>query len=505
MWLATLLSILSGIFLTLGLPRLELYFISWVALLPLFMALQGKSSKQALGLGFLCGLAHYLTTLYWIRYVVYHYGGIPLPLTLLILLLLCSYLAVYPATFALAAHRLEHRPWLWVLALPAVWVSLEWVRAHLLTGFPWANLGYTQTPMAPLIQVADITGVYGISWLIVLVNTSIMACFGRFRLRSSPLVALVCLTVVAIYGSWRLNMMESLQKQAAPWTVAVVQGNIDQAHKWDPPYQQETLNRYLQLSLAAASHDPRPDLIVWPETAAPFFYGIEQQLTMQLNQMIREIGVPVLLGSPAAKVIDGKPRLLNSAYLIDPAGGVVDDYAKQHLVPFGEYVPYQKILFFVHKLVEAAGDFIGGDDAYPMKIDGRRLGVLICYEAIFPELARATVKHGATCFVNITNDAWFGTSSAPYQHKAMAGWRAIEFRVPLLRSANTGISCIYDVTGKTLGTIPLNEQGYLVADVYPIHLRTFYAEWGDLFAWLCIFIAVVVIIYSGFSVRKRRS
>lgn len=503
MWLAALLSILSGVLLTLGFPKFDFYFVSWVALLPLFVALQGKNSKQALVLGFICGLAHYLTTLYWIRYVVYYYGGIPLPLAILILLLLCSYLAIYPATFALASHRLERRPWLWVFGLPAVWVSLEWVRAHLLTGFPWANLGYTQTPLAPLIQVADITGVYGVSWLIVLVNTSIMACFGRFRLRLSLAVALVGLIAVTIYGSWRLTMIENLQKQADPWTVAVVQGNIDQAHKWDPLYQQETLNRYLQLSLDAASHDPRPDLIVWPETAAPFFYGIEQKLTEQLNQMIREIGVPVLLGSPAAKVIDGQPRLLNSAYLIDPDGRVVADYAKQHLVPFGEYVPYQKILFFVHKLVEAAGNFAAGSDSSPMKIDGQRVGVLICYEAIFSELARVAVQHGATCFVNITNDAWFGSSSAPYQHREMAGWRSVEFRVPLLRSANTGISCIFDATGKTLGTIPLHEQGYLVADVHPIHIATFYAEWGDLFAWLCVFIALGVIIYTGIRPRPK--
>lgn len=503
MWLAALLSILSGILLTLGFPKFELYFVSWGAFLPLFVALQGKSPKQTLVLGFVCGLAHYLTTLYWIRYVVYFYGGIPLPFAVLILLLLGSYLAVYPATFALASNRLERRPWLWVLGLPAVWVSLEWIRAHLLTGFPWANLGYTQTSLNSLIQVSDITGVYGISWLIVLVNTSIMACFGRFRLRLSPAVALVCLCTVAIYGSWRLAKIENLQKQAAPWTVAVVQGNIDQAHKWDPLYQQETLNRYLKLSLEAASHHPRPALIVWPETAAPFFYGIEQQLTQQLNEMIREIGVPVLLGSPAAKVIEGHPRLLNAAYLIDPDGRVVADYAKQHLVPFGEYVPYQRILFFVHKLVEAAGNFVAGSDSAPMKIDGQHVGVLICYEAIFSELARASVEHGATCFVNITNDAWFGTSSAPYQHKEMAGWRAVEFRVPLLRSANTGISCIVDATGKTLGSIPLHDQGYIIADVHPIHTTTFYAKWGDLFAWLCVFLALGAIIYSGLGPRSK--
>lgn len=489
--------------LTLGFPKFGWYFFSWVALLPLFVALQGKSSRQAMGLGFVCGLVHYATTLYWIRYVVYYYGGVPWPLAILVLLLLCCYLAVYPAAFALTAHALENRPWLWVLGLPTVWTALEWARAHLLTGFPWAELGYTQTPFIQLVQLADITGVYGVSWLLVLVNASIMACFGRFRLRAALPAALACVAAVTIYGSWRLGMVENLQNQAAAWPVAVVQGNIDQAHKWDPLYQQQTLDRYRNLSIEAVHHTPSPRLIVWPETAAPFFYGIEQALTDQLNGLIGEIGVPVLFGSPAVKIIDGEPRLLNSAYLVDPAGKVEGHYAKRHLVPFGEYVPYQKILFFVHKLVEAAGNFVAGSHSSPMKVDGQNVGVLICYEAIFPELARLAVEQGADCLVNITNDAWFGTSSAPYQHKEMAGWRAIEFRVPLIRSANTGISTFFDATGRSHGTIPLNESGYLEAELHPVRMKTFYAEWGDLFAWLCSFLTLALIVYCGYKGRAR--
>lgn len=492
MWLAALLSILSGTLLTLGFPGLNVSLLAWFALVPLFVAVQGRSTRQTLVLGFICGLVHYLTALYWIRYVVHYYGGLPLLLAVLVLFLLCCYLAVYPALFALAAHRLEHRPWLWILGLPAVWVTLEWIRAHLLTGFPWANLGYTQTAFPRLIQIADVTGVYGISWLVVLGNTAMVA-FVRRRSRIGLGIFGICLVVTVLYGSWRLGAVEDLQRHVAPWTVAVAQGNIDQAHKWDPLYQQETLSRYRQLSLDAVRHNPSPDLIVWPETAVPFFYGREPRLTGQLHEIIAELGVPVLFGSPSAKVIDGEPRLLNSAYLVDPAGRVRADYAKQHLVPFGEYVPYQRVLFFVHKLVEAAGNFAAGTDRSPMKIDDHEIGMLICYEAIFPYLARRAVDEGATCLVNITNDAWFGQSSAPHQHKDMASWRAIEFRVPLIRCANTGISAIFDATGKPLGTIPLGERGYLVASVHPLKVETFYRRWGDLFAWLCVLTALCVL------------
>ena len=497
MWSALLLSASSGILLTLGFPKYNLSFAAWVALIPLLVAVQDKNVRQTLALGFICGLVHYLTTLYWIRYVVYYYGGLPVVLAVLILLLLCCYLAVYPALFALAAHRLAHRRWLWVLGLPVVWVTLEWIRAHLLTGFPWAELGYTQTSFTRLTQIADVTGVYGVGWLVVLVNTSILAFF-RWRLRLSLGIAFICLAATIVYGSWRIGKIEALQRGAAPWTVAVVQGNIDQAHKWDPLYQQETLSRYQELSSQAVKHDPKPDLIVWPETAVPFFYGFEKQLTVQLNQIITQLGVPVLFGSPSAKVIDGETRLLNSAYLVQPGGHIVADYSKQHLVPFGEYVPYQSVLFFVHKLVQAAGNFAAGNDSSPMKIDGRKIGMLICYEAIFPYLARRTFMEGANCFVNITNDAWFGQSSAPYQHREMAAWRAIEFRVPLIRCANTGISSIFDATGKSQGSISLGRKGYLVATVHPMHVVTVYAKWGDFFAWICVLSSLCIIFLATF-------
>lgn len=498
MWFAVFLSLLSGLLLTAGFPSCNLYFLSWIALIPLLAALRGKSRRQAFLLGAVCGLTHYFTVLFWIRFVINRYGGLPLPLAILVLLLLSCYLALYPACFALIAREWGKRPLLEIFGLPCAWVALEFMRAYALTGFPWANLGYTQTSVTPLVQIADVTGVYGVSWLIVLANTALLGCYRRPRQGIAALgVLIACLAGASAYGTWRLDAIGRQQAQAEPLTVAVIQGNIDQSLKWDPEYQQETLRRYRELSLHAARQKPEPSLLVWPETSVPFFYGLEEALTQQVNGIVRETGKPVLFGSPAVSMVNNRQRLLNRAYLVDERGVPVGLYAKQHLVPFGEYVPLQKILFFVHRLVESAGDFEAGNDPSPLSMHGTPLGVLICYEDIFPDLARATVQRGAMALVNITNDAWFGTSSAPYQHLEMARWRAIEFRVPMIRAANTGISAVFDATGEPRGDIALNERGYLAATVHPFRIMTWYARWGDLFAWLCAVVAACGLLCSG--------
>jgi apolipoprotein N-acyltransferase len=503
MWFSVFLSVLSGVFLTLGFPKVGWYYFSWIALVPLFLALRDRSGREAFGLGCLCGLVHYLGTLYWMYYALHQYGGFPASVAMVVVLLPCAYLALYLGCFAVVAREWQVHPLLWVLGLPGVWVALELVRAHLLTGFPWANLGYTQTPAHALIQIADISGVYGVSWLLVLGSTALTALLWRLRGGYAGLLVLgICLMGVIVYGLWRQGVIDDLQNAATPWTVGVVQGNIDQSQKWDPVFQQETLKRYRELSKQAVAHNPAPELLVWPETAAPFFYRLEEKLTTQLTEIVKETGTPLLFGSPGVTMLEGEARLQNRAYLVNGSAILEGLYAKQHLVPFGEYVPLQKVLFFVHRLVQAAGDFVPGDDPAPLILGRQPFGVLICYEDIFPELARAAVERGATSLVNITNDAWYDASSAPYQHLELARWRAIEFRVPLIRAANTGISTIFDATGKSCGTVPLDQPGFLVCSVHPFRILTFYAKWGDLFAWLSLLTSTGGLIYS---VSTRRS
>jgi apolipoprotein N-acyltransferase len=495
-WAALLLSALSGVLLTAGFPRLAMPLVSWVALVPLLFAVRGKTRNQAFWLGYACGMVHYGTTLYWIRNVVEQYGGIPLPLAVGILLLLCAYLALYPACFGLLAQFLENRPLLWMGLLAPLWVALEWFRAYALSGFPWADLGYTQTPFLPLIQVADVAGVYGVSWLLVWANTNIALLLMRRRLHWGLAVVVLCTVGVLLYGSRRLETIQVLQANANQEVVGLIQGNIDQAHKWEPAYQQATVDRYLQLSALAARNVPTPGLLVWPETAAPFFFGLEDRFTPQLVHFAQESKLPLLFGSPSVSRMNGQTRYYNRVFLVGADGTTLGSYAKEHLVPFGEYVPFPRILFFVQRLVQAAGDFAAGQDQRPLALKGQRFGVLICYEAIFPELARAAVRLGATTLVTVTNDAWFGDSSAPYQHLEMAGWRAIENRVPLVRCANTGISTVFQATGRSDKRIPLNETGYLICAVNPLNTQTIYNTWGDWFAWLCVLTSVAGLIYT---------
>jgi apolipoprotein N-acyltransferase len=505
MWLPIFLSALSGVLLTAGFPKLDLFLLSWIALIPLFMALRGTRRKDAFWLGYIFGLVHYLTTLYWIHQVVARYGGIPFTLSLVILFLLCAYLALYPACFALLAHQWEKHPRLWTWILPCGWVTLEWIRANALTGFPWASLGYTQTPFISLIQVADVTGVFGISALVVFSNTCLMALVNRYRTWGAFLFLVCCILGVLIYGEKRLETIRNLESQTDSWVVGVIQGNIDQFVKWNPAYQEKTLNQYEKISLGATNHLPPPDLLVWPETAAPFFYGIDEKQTFRLQQIVKKTSKALLFGSPAVERVGRQARFMNKAYLLDAQTHLLGQYAKQHLVPFGEYVPLQRILFFVHHMTAAIGTFVPGRDPSPIELNGRAMGILICYEAIFPYLARNTINLGATSLVNLTNDAWFGKSSAPYQHLEMARWRAIEFRVPLIRAANTGISTIIDATGSSCGSIPLNESGSLVCPVRPIRLETVYARWGDWFVWVCVLTTFGAILYStGVLSMKQR-
>ncbi len=489
-------SVLSGVLLTLGFPKFNLFFVSWFATIPLLLAIRNKQPWEAFRLGFVCGIVHYVSTLHWIQYVVQHYGGLPLPLAWGCVLILAAYMALYPAAFCYVAGRLEPNTPLWVFGLPGVWVTMEFIRAHAFTGFPWACLGYSQTPWNLIIQISDITGVYGVSWLIVLTGTVLTAFTAGYRNALHLTILIACLSLVLTYGSWRRAHVDELYQQASPWSVAVIQGNIDQAVKWDPDFQQMTLERYRLLSIDAAQASPAPEFVVWPETAVPFFYGFEEDLTEQLNDTFAQVGKPVLFGLPSMILLEGMPKVQNSAYLVRPDGTLLGTYAKQHLVPFGEYVPYQHVLFFVSRLVYAAGDFEPGRGPSVMQLGDHSLGVLICYEAIFPELARAAVRQGANVLVNITNDAWYGDTGAPYQHRDMALWRAVEFRVPIIRAANTGVSVIADAAGRVAGRIPLNETEWLVADIHPLQVQTIYERWGDFFAWVCSLTTVFGVVYA---------
>ncbi len=500
---------ISGIALTLAFPPFRLWFLGWVSLVPLILySLQEDYTfRERFIQGFIFGLGHSLTSFYWISYVVAHYGHLPYFLAIPVFMLLAAYLSLYPAVFAVACKLYNDGKSAW-LGLPSLWILLEWVRAKLITGFPWNLVAYSQGSFDWIAQTADLWGPYGVGWLVILINTHIALWIMGRRNYLGCLFLIVALLFSCVYGSikseaYKYDYLNSVSSKKL--SVSLVQGNIDQSHKWDKRFQDFTLNKYFSLTRKAISSSSGVRLIIWPETAMPFFFGAESELTSALVNFTRKIGQPLLFGSPgfSSNMVGQVNGFLNKAYLINKEGLVIGEYAKEHLVPFGEYVPMKKILFFVKRLVPATGDFVPGNFSGIVEFEDVKLGLLICYEAIFPELTRKRVLKGAEVLVNISNDAWFGRSSAPFQHLEMARWRAIESRKPLLRCTNTGISAIIDSSGRMLSSLPLFTDGFINGDVLPLEYITPYERFGDVFVVFCALTVFSKLVYVVSKIRKK--
>lgn len=508
-----LICILGGILFTLSFPPYGHAWIGWCALIPLFYVCTCRdlSIGQIFKSCLLFGLAHRITSLYWIDYVLQAYGQLPLVCSAPLCIALCAYLALYPTVFGLwvrVFYNHQHRH----LLLPSAWVVLEWLQTKALTGFPWNLLGYSQGPITWILQSADIWGVYGVSWIIVLANV-IGTDVIRRRISLSGCILLVAiLGGIFVYGHHCLQAYTDHLKAHSDYKyvkIAIIQGNIDQAHKWDERFRKDTVEKYLTLSRQALLHNKETHLIVWPETAMPFFFGLDAELSHIIQEFAKEVKVAIIFGSPGITMTEeGKEEgFLNKAYLIGTDGQVIDEYSKEHLVPFGEYVPLKNVLFFVKRLVPAAGDFVPGKTSGVITYGNVHYGMLICYEAIFPELSRKRVLNGADILVNISNDAWFGNTSAPHQHLEMARWRAVETRRPMVRATNTGISTIFDSLGNIKSSLGLFVDGYLHRKVYSSSDKiTIYVRFGNWFIALCgltLLIKLVYVVRQEYR-RKRR-
>ena len=465
--------------------------------------MQGKSLKAAFGLGSSSGLVRYVVLLYWIVYVTHVHGFLPLPLAIGILLLLAAYLSLYPALWALGVNWGAARGLSPIWWGPVLWVSLEFGLTYIISGFPWELLGNGLVPHPILLQVADLTGVYGLSFLLVLIN----ACLWRLlspprtrRRRRYPYAVAVGLILVAWlgYGYYRLGEVQNLEAKSPKLKVAVVQGNIKQGEKWKKEMVQATLDRYAELTRRRCKG---AQLIVWPETAAPFFFLRTPDLSAQVQAIAKESGGSLLFGAPAWELTADGERYFNRAYLLSPEGEVLGYYDKAHLVPYGEYVPLRRFMPFIGKMVPMVGDFAEGPVGATVSLpDGVALGPLVCYESIFPNLSRAQVANGAKLLVNITNDAWFGKTAAAYQHLAMAVMRCVENHVCLARAANTGISAFIDARGQILW-----QSEIYVPDAHALELPlmpggSLYTKIGDVFAWTCLILTGLALIFA----RRRR-
>ena len=501
-----LLSLLSGILLIFSFPNFDLEFLAWFALVPLFYSIDGKGLYHSFKLGFFTGLVSFLGILYWIIVAVHTYGNVSFILSGLILLLLVTYLSLFTGAFTFLTRLIQTRSGIQtILFTPILWVALEYLRSFLLTGFPWAYLGHTQYLNLPFIQMADITGVYGLSFVILSVNAALFAVLHQWPKRTFPFkeVAITVLILLSflIYGYVKMKHVDRETIQSSSLKVGLVQGNIDQSIKWDESFQLETLKIYRRLSMRVA--EDKPDLIIWPETATPFFFQEAKEYQPIVLEIPEKTNAFLLFGTPFYKIEKGKVNYYNSAFLISPSKKLIGKYDKIHLVPFGEYIPLRKLLFFIESSIgEGIGNFKPGKESFNFSLPQGKFGVLICFEIIFPDLCRRFVKDGADFLVTITNDAWFGRTSASYQHLSMATFRAIENRVFIARAANTGISAFIDPKGKIV------DQGGIFAEEAmngTIHLsrnKTFYTLYGDVFAWICSGFSIFFLLHA--LIRKQR-
>mgnify|MGYP001180642353 FL=1 len=501
----------SGLLLTAAFPKFGLHVLAWVALVPLLWAVDGASWRTAFRIGFSFGLVHFLSLVYWIVGTMQTYGGLPLALAFPVLFLFAAYLALYPTLFAVGMARVSRTPALVCPAATVMWPAQEFLRARLFTGFPWELLGHSQYEQIALIQVADFAGVYGVSLLVTLVNGALYLLLraaadrttnGKAARRRAAVALTAAAAAVAAawgYGSVQVASIDKAAASAETVKVALVQGNIAQEIKWDRKFQQQTAQKYARLSMS--TRPDGPDLVIWPETATPFYFPHHAGLSRIVIEAVRQTGADFLIGSPSFAETGGKMAYFNSAYLVASDGTVQDRYDKVHLVPFGEYVPFKRYLPFLGKIVEHVGDFQAGPAGKTLDWRGRRLGVLICYESIFPVLSRALTRNGADLLVNITNDAWYGRSSAPYQHFSMAVFRAVENRRPLVRAANTGITGFIDAAGRVTAATSLFEDAVATREVALLSTGAPYARFGDGFAYLCMAAAAIFVVVAG-KVRK---
>jgi apolipoprotein N-acyltransferase len=351
--------------------------------------------------------------------------------------------------------------------------------------------------------MADITGVYGLSFTILLANITLYTVIHQWSKKTFPLLEVTITVLILlgflIYGYTKMRNVDRQILQSPSLKIGLVQGNIDQSIKWDESFQKETIKIYERLSFKVA--EGKPDLIIWPETATPFFFQEATEYQPIVLNIPQKTNAFLLFGSPSYKRVGEKVNQYNSAYLAAPHGKIIGRYDKLHLVPFGEYVPLENLLFFIGSLGEGIGNFKPGQEVFNFSLPQGKFGVLICFEIIFPDLCRRLVKRGADFLVTITNDAWFGKTSAPYQHLSLATFRAIENRVFIARVANTGISAFIDPKGKITKQGGIFTEEAMTGTIRLLKGKTFYTLYGDVFAWIC---CAFSIFFIGYTILQNR-
>lgn len=515
-----LLSILSGLLVSLSFPIFLwgwhspelLGLLGWFALVPLFLSFNDSSPERAFWLTFIASCIWFATSFFWVVHAMYVFGHIPLITSILLLVTLFVIMAAILSCAPYLAIRVSGG----VRGETIIWISVYWVALEFLRnyfpfgGFPWSNIAMSQAYFTPLIQIADVAGVYGVLFLMVWFNYFISELIldrsGKRmpNMKAKTIITAVLIITAFIYGFFREAQVEKEMDRALKVQVAMIQGNISQEDKWDEAKAAQIMKRYR--TAVSELLDSDLDLIVWPEAAFPWYVrseitGIKPE-TLGLPGYSESIFPLTFLGA-VTKAPEN--TYYNSGLLLDADGNILTRYHKAHLTPFGEYIPYRKLLFFARNLTNAETDFSSGDGHQPIAAGGFVFGPLICYEDIFPEISRQSVNLGAEFLVNITNNAWFGETSAPFQQLALSVFRAIENRRYLLRSTNTGISAVVAPTGKLLVESAINESATIVAGIGRLGIKTIYTRLGDWFAWGAVvyaFIGLSLVVYQKFKKRN---
>ena len=549
-------AVLGGLLLTAAYPKINLAGLAWIAPAMILFSSLGTGWRTAFRLGYLAGLTHWLTSLYWLLFM-------PFPLGAVVgWLALGAYLALYQAAWVAlcwvlfdprilskrsaepSADRLKElvelplvRRWIWGFACAAIWVALEMIRARLLTGFPWNFLAVSQLRLLSLVQVSSITGPYGLSFVMVWFSVALGCACGRLAVRSKPIpvrehgspsgLPLPPMTAPSFAGVWLRDLLPpalmvlgvflfgvAKLKEVAPATreikIALVQPSVPQSLIWDPKENTNRFRRLLELSRTALTN--KTDLLLWPEGAVPGFLRYDADIRNQVIELARKNRVWIILGADDAEVrfrADGSPDpdYFNASFLIAPDGELVDRYAKQHLLMFGEYIPFGEWLPFLKLLAPIGEGFKPGERPVPFVMEDLHAtaSVLICFEDVIPHLARKHAVPGVSFLIDLTNDGWYRESAAQWQHAANSAFRAVENGLPLVRCANNGITCwidrfgaMHEVAFRDATSVYGSGVKYASVPLPPLgttRTPTFYSKHGDWFGWVCVAAGFAMVLY----------
>jgi apolipoprotein N-acyltransferase len=513
-WVPWSLAIVSGLLQVAIFPLPNWTLLCWVALTPLLIALlhtglayhnkPWKAVRNGFALAWVSGIIFYAGSCYWVYHVMFLYGGLAAPVAAGVLVLFCLYVGLVHGMFGLMlSYVASHKAWgtKALVFAPFLWVATELFRARVIA-FPWDLLGTALVDNIPLSRIATVTGVYGLSFEIVLMNAALASVLLGPRNRRTLMLAGFILFV----GILETGSYFEPPRSVSSGTARIVQQSIQLDQEWNAQTFQQTLAELARLSVMQPGEgmpgDPLPDVVIWPESPAPF-YGNDAHYRDALSRIARDARAYMIAGTlGVVRDSDTTQQIYNSAQVVAPDGEWIARYDKVHLVPFGEYVPFKDLFSFAKKLTREVGNFVPGSERLVIPVHSYQLGIFICYESIFPEEIRLFARDGAALLVNISNDGWFGDTGAPHQHLRMARMRAIENNRWVIRSTNTGISASIDPFGRVVKQLGRNARVAVDVPYGVITSTTFYSRHGNWFAWFCAVVACGIIGLRAFSKRS---